>query len=320
MPDFYFSYYYSLYCPNPLPLLCTQKCYFFIPVSKTRQCYLLNKSKGLGEENSLKFIDTGDFGEIRNGTVYYRGRKDDVIKRFGHKVNMQLIESTVMQCPRVKTCSCIWLPKPLLLVVYFSSETLSSQELSDFLKCKLDDKHWPDKVVRVESMPTNSHGKISKLLLSWMFDKDMGSPQNLDTLKSNFLKELKIAMCRNFTYEQIKDKDFFSIGGTSFLAVTLCNKLSILCPQFGKFILPHLMSQRHIGEIMLMAHKEICVEEQKPKKRMKRCRSNSESYNDCVSKKTNDNISCNPVEFIVVWTFDTGKCVDASPTLFQTGL
>lgn len=235
---------------------------------------------------------------------------------------MQLVESTVMQCPRVKTCSCVWLPKPSLLVVYFSSETLNSQELSDFLKCKLDDKHWPDKVLRVDNLPTNSHGKISKVLISKMFEKSFGTPQNLDTLKSNLLKELKLTMCRNFTYEQIKDKDFFSIGGTSFLAVTMCNKLSFISPQFGKFLLPHLMSQRHnIGEILLMAQKEICIEEPKPKKRMKRSRSNTESFNDGASKKTNiETVSCNPIEFIVVWKFDTGKCVDASPTLFQTGL
>lgn len=237
---------------------------------------------------------------------------------------MQLIESTIMQCPRVKTCSCVWLPKPSLLVVYFSSETLNSQELSDFLKCKLDDKHWPDKVVRVDNLPTNSHGKISKLLISSMCEKNLGNPQNLDsmTLKSIFLKELKVAMCRNFTYEQIKDKHFFAIGGTSFLAVSMCNKLSLTCPQFGKLILPYLMSQRHtIGEIMIIVQKEICLEEPRSKKRTKRCMSHPESFNDYASKKTNrESVLCNSLEFIVVWSYDTGKCVDASPTLFQTGL
>ncbi|KOB65607.1 putative AMP dependent ligase [Operophtera brumata] len=280
-----------------------------ILASKTRQCFLLNKSKGLKEENFLKFVDTGDYGEINNGTVYYRGRKDDTIKRFGHKVHLQLIESTVMQCPRVKTCSCIWLPKPLLLVVYFSAETLNSQELSDFLKCKLDDKHWPDKVIRVDNLPTNSHGKISKLLVSSMFEKSFGKSQNLDimTLKLNFLKELKLALGGNFTYEQVKDKHFFSIGGTSFHAVSMCNRLSLICPQFGKFILPYLMSQVHtIEEIMLIVHKEICLEETKSKKRTKRSISHPES--DCSPKKANnEKLSCNPVEFIVLWAYDTGK-------------
>lgn len=298
---------------------------FFITVSKSRKCIILNKSKGHEEENSLKFVDTGDYGEMRNGTIYYRGRKDDNIKRFGHKINLQYIESTIMQCPRVKSCSCIWLPKPLLLVVYFSSETLTSQELSDFLKCKLDDKHWPDKIVRVDNMPTNPHGKISKLILSKMYEKVINNvPATLDSLKLSFLKELQVIMSRKFTYDEVKHKDFFAIGGTSFLAVSMCNKLSLTCPQFGKFILPYLMSQRKtIDEIMQLAQKELCIEDTKTKRKMKRSKSNAESMQDSPSfKKVSTNIdnSSNPVEFVILWTYDTGKCVDASPTLFQYGL
>ncbi|XP_028161809.1 beta-alanine-activating enzyme [Ostrinia furnacalis] len=292
-----------------------------ILVSKSRKCIILNKSKGNEEENSLKFLDTGDLAEVRNGTIYYRGRKDDIVKRFGHKINLQFIESTIMQCPRVKTCSCVWLPKPLLLVVYFSSETLSSQELSDFLKCKLDDKHWPDKIVRVDNLPTNPHGKISKLILSKMYEKVINVPQTIDSLKVSLLKELQVVMSRNFTYDAIKHKDFFSIGGTSFLAVSMCNKLSLTCPQFGKLILPYLMSQKNtIDEIMQLAQKELCLEDTKPKRKMKRSRSIVESIQDNNSfKKISHESSSNPVEFIVLWTYDTGKCVDASPTLFQIG-
>ncbi|XP_041973079.1 beta-alanine-activating enzyme isoform X2 [Aricia agestis] len=54
-----------------------------ILVSKTRKCVILsNTEKVAGDSEAL---DTGDIGEIRNGTVYYRGRRDDVIKRFGNK-------------------------------------------------------------------------------------------------------------------------------------------------------------------------------------------------------------------------------------------
>ncbi|XP_045492128.1 beta-alanine-activating enzyme [Colias croceus] len=293
-----------------------------ILMSKTRKCVILNKTKGVDEENSLKFIDTGDMGEIRNGTIYYRGRRDDTIKRFGHKVNLQLIESTIMQCPRVKTCSCVWLPKPLLLVVYFSSETLSSQELSDFLKCKLDDKHWPDKIIRVDNLPTNPHGKISRQILAQMFEKILPLPQSVSSLKLLFLKELKFILNRNFTYEEIKDKDYFSLGGTSFLAISMCNKLCLTCPQFGKLILPHLLSRKStIEDIMQLAVKELGMEI-KPKKRLKRPRSNTESFlstTQSIKKATEVPSSSNPIDFVVAWSYDTGKCVDASPSLYQHG-
>ncbi|CAH0397000.1 unnamed protein product [Chilo suppressalis] len=290
-----------------------------ILVSKSRKCIILNKSKSNEEENSLKFVDTGDIGEIKNGTIYYRGRRDDVVKRFGHKINLQSIESIAMQCPKVKTCSCVWLPKPLLLVVYFSSESLTSCELSDFLKCKLDDKHWPDKIVRVENLPMNLHGKISKSNLLKMNKKVSYVTTSLDSLKVLFQKELCLILNAQFTYDEIKYKDFFSIGGTSFLAVSLCNKISHKCSEFGKFILPYLMSQRYtIDEIMQLAQKQLSSEEIKGKGKVKRSRSNLGSSSETqIMKKANNNICTSPVEFTVLWSYDTGKCVDASPTLFQ---
>ncbi|CAH4036098.1 unnamed protein product [Pieris brassicae] len=291
-------------------------------MSKTRKCVVLNKCTGTEEQSSLKFVDTGDIGEIRNGTIYYRGRRDDIIKRFGHKVNLQHIEIVIMQCPRVKTCSCVWVPKPFLLVVYFSSESLTSQELSDFLKCKLDDKHWPDKIIRVDNLPTNSHGKISRQMLAQMFEKVQPLPQSVSSLKVLLLKELKVSLNKTFIYDEIKDKDFFSLGGTSFLAISMCNKLSLTCPEFGKFILPYLLTQKStIDQVMQTALKELHMEN-KTKKRLKRTRSTSESHfsaSHSIKKIMETSSSSNPVDFIVAWSFDTGKCVDASPTLFQHG-
>ncbi|KAF9421749.1 hypothetical protein HW555_002430 [Spodoptera exigua] len=298
-----------------------------ILVSKTRKCVILNKSKGTEEQNSLKFLDTGDIGELKSGTVYYRGRRDDIIKRFGHKVNLMNIEAAIMQCPKVKTCACLWLPKPMLLVVYFSSETISSQELSDFLKCKLDDKHWPDKIIRVDNLPTNRHGKISKNILSNIFEKHVRMPQTEDSIKVTFIKELKASLGENFVYDQIKNKDFFALGGTSFLAVSLCNNLSQTCPQLGKLILPYLMTQKNtIDEIMEIVYKQLGSDEIKVKKPLKRTRSNSEKRFDSSSlasneivKKSSLEATIGSVEFTTIWKHDTGKCVDASPVLFQSG-
>ncbi|VVC89812.1 unnamed protein product [Leptidea sinapis] len=290
-------------------------------VSKTRKCIIFNRNTGNEEVNSLKFLDTNDVGEQKNGTIYYRGRRDDIIKRFGHKINLQSIESTIMLCPRVNSCSCVWLPKPMLLITYFSSDTLNSQELGDFLKCKLDDKCWPDKIVRVDNLPINPHGKVSRKLLAQMFEKLSPLKQSVKNLKNVLLKELKVTLNRNFTYDEVKDMDFYAIGGTSFLAMSMCNKISLTSPQFGKLILPYLLSQRHtIDEIVQLASKELDVESHKPRKRLRRTKSISNESNTLSrTQTTNKSVVgvSSPVEFMVVWTYDTGKCVDCSPTLFQ---
>ncbi|XP_050679936.1 beta-alanine-activating enzyme isoform X2 [Leptidea sinapis] len=290
-------------------------------ISKTRKCIIFNRNTGNEEVNSLKFLDTNDVGEQKNGTIYYRGRRDDIIKRFGHKINLQSIESTIMLCPRVNSCSCVWLPKPMLLITYFSSDTLNSQELGDFLKCKLDDKCWPDKIVRVDNLPINPHGKVSRKLLAQMFEKLSPLKQSVKNLKNVLLKELKVTLNRNFTYDEVKDMDFYAIGGTSFLAMSMCNKISLTSPQFGKLILPYLLSQRHtIDEIVQLASKELDVESHKPRKRLRRTKSISNESNTLSrTQTTNKSVVgvSSPVEFMVVWTYDTGKCVDCSPTLFQ---
>lgn len=291
-----------------------------ILASKTRKCILLNRKNGNKEENSIKFIDTGDIGEIRNGTVFYRGRVDDTIKRFGHKINLHSIESTVMQCPRVRSCSCVWLQTPLLLIVYFSAETLSSQELLDFLKCKLDEKYWPDKVIRVDTLPTNAHGKTSKEILVNIYKKS-NILQNVENIKSYLFKELKALVNKDLNYEDLQSKSFFSLGGTSFLAVTICNKLSLTFPEVGKHILPHLLSHnKSIGDVLKTITQDTNCLENKFKKSIKRNRSTSSHGENSISyKKGAGGIrNSNTVEFVVQWTFDTGKCVDASPALYKS--
>lgn len=271
-------------------------------------------------------MDTGDVGEIQNGTIYYRGRTDDVIKRFGYKINLQFIEGTVMHCPRIKACSCIWMPKPRLLVVYFSSETFSSQDLSDFLKCKLDDRHWPDKIIRVNNLPTNAHGKITRALVTKSFDT-LDYPVTLNNLKAKFLMELRDHLNQRFAFDDVKDKDFFSLGGTSFLAVSLSNKLSQTDAAFGRYILPHLLTpMKTIKQVIEEVGKEINKNTQenngvkKDIKTLKRVA--SESTSSCLESTSYKKNSATviPPQIVVIWTYNTNKCVDASPTLLPTDL
>ncbi|CAG5044755.1 unnamed protein product [Parnassius apollo] len=289
-----------------------------ILVSNTRKCVVLNSGNN-GEECSLKFIDTGDIGEVTQGTIYYRGRKDDTIKRFGNKVNLQFIENNIMEHSGLKTCSCIWLPKLMLLVVYFSSETVSCQELSDYIKSKLEDKYWPDKIIKVDSLPINAHGKTSKQILSKMFEGDLVAPKMKNSPSLAFQQELTLLLRNKFIIDEIKDKTFFSIGGTSFLAITICNKLSLLYPQLGSLILPYLIENKNtVQDIIQMIEKEYVDEKKISKKRTKRPESRSKRFAPNRGMKEILDKNKALVQFEELWKYDTGKCVDASPTLYVT--
>lgn len=263
---------------------------------------------------------------MKNGTIYYRGRRDEVIKRFGHRVNTLIIESTVMLCPKITACACIWLQKPMLLVVYYSSVTFNCQDLTNFLKCKLDDKHWPDKIIRVASIPINEHGKVSKKVLADLYNSELSLTISENSFKETFMTELNATLVSDMSYEDIKDKDFFSIGGTSFTAITICNRISQCCPEFGKILLPNLVTRRHtIDKIVQQARKRILNIETKEGKRKKARRRSSANESTALPAeeavvKRNTNTPSELAEFVVLWTYDTGKCIDASPTIFETDL
>lgn len=56
--------------------------------SHTRYC--------LTDSNETKTVKTGDLGELREGVLYYLGRKSRIVKRFGHKVVLHKLEETVL--------------------------------------------------------------------------------------------------------------------------------------------------------------------------------------------------------------------------------
>lgn len=291
-------------------------------MSKTRKCVVLNRVKLPESPTGMHYIDTGDLGEMKNGIIYYRGRRDDVIKRFGHKVNMQAIETVVMQCPKINSCSCIWLPKPSLLIVYYSSEMVDNQELIDFLKIKLDHISLPDRVIKVKSLPVNEHGKISKKILMKLYESSNTSSMSRENFRSKFLRELRSSLNLTCPYNVIKDKDFFSMGGTSILAVTLCNKLCHDYPELARLVLPHLLSHKNtIGKILRIVQKVEFVNTNANKLMLKSKRSKC-SIDESISetelpKRSNTEVNAK-VTLSEMWSYDTKKCVDATPALFES--
>lgn len=282
-----------------------------ILVSEQRKCLVLNNVNSQSDSECNR-IDTGDLGEMKNGTIYYRGRRDDTIKRFGHKVNLQFIEKNAMLHPDVIACSCIWIPKMLLLILYFSSDNIVGNTLAEFLKARLKESFLPDRIIRIKSLPMNEHGKASKESLIKLFENSKISQLNHD-FKTTFLNELKTSIDSNIVYDNVKDKDFFAIGGTSLLAVTLCNKLSAQFPEASKNVLPHLLSQKNsVAKIIRIASRA----ESKSSTRLKKRRSLSD-MNKTDSKMLKKSASCVKYSVEKSWSYDTRKCVDASPTLFE---
>jgi len=115
---------------------------------------------------------TGDLARIDDdGNLIITGRAKDLIKSGGEWINPAEIEAIIGALPPVSLAAVIgrsdlkWGERPLLLVELRREETVSDDELLVALKGRIPSWWMPDRVVRLDAMPTAPTGKIDKIQL-----------------------------------------------------------------------------------------------------------------------------------------------------------
>ena len=118
------------------------------------------------------FFDTGDVATIdANGYMQITDRSKDVIKSGGEWISSIDLENLAVGHPKVMEAAVIgvghpkWGERPLLVVVLKKDQTVTKDELLDFMRDKI--AHWwmPDDVVVVDEIPHTATGKILKTAL-----------------------------------------------------------------------------------------------------------------------------------------------------------
>lgn len=122
------------------------------------------------------WFDTGDVGMIdEDGYLQITDRSKDVIKTGGEWVSSIDIENAALAHPAVAQAGVIgvahpkWQERPLLIVARKEGKSVSSDEIREFLKDKLDKIAWPDAVEFVDEIPLGATGKVLKTELRKMF-------------------------------------------------------------------------------------------------------------------------------------------------------
>lgn len=115
------------------------------------------------------FLPTGDLVEVaRDGTVSIRGREKDIIIRGGRNIDVTEVESAVARHPHVDQACVVPVPDDVLgervaVLLVTSRDDLDLPELQRHLgEQGLTKGKWPEYVFRVERLPQNRVGKLSR--------------------------------------------------------------------------------------------------------------------------------------------------------------
>ncbi len=123
---------------------------------------------GKETENVLRggWLYTGDLASIdREGYIYIKGRKKEMINVRGLNVYPREIEELIYKHPDVKEVACVGISHPHrgeVPVVFVVGENIDTRELIKYLRANLASYKVPLKVIVKDSLPKNATGKILK--------------------------------------------------------------------------------------------------------------------------------------------------------------
>lgn len=126
------------------------------------------------EQSALHFRDgwfyPGDLAERdQEGYVYLRGRSKDMVIRGGVNIYPNEIEDVAMRLPAMQECSVVGLPDQdlgeIVACAWVAGAALTEEALIDHCRQHLAPYKVPAKWLRLDALPTNSGGKVNKLVV-----------------------------------------------------------------------------------------------------------------------------------------------------------
>ncbi len=121
---------------------------------------------------------TGDMALLCKGSYKILGRNSvDIIKSGGYKISALEIEERLRQHPAIEECAVVGLPNEewgevVVAAIVSSQADLRTAVLKDWLVDKLPGYKIPRRYLKVEALPRNTLGKVTKkVLVGWFLDQ-----------------------------------------------------------------------------------------------------------------------------------------------------
>lgn len=170
-----------------------------------------------------KIYRTGDLAKyLPDGTVYFLGRNDDQVKIRGYRIELGEIEQQILKQEQVKNAAVVVRTTEsgdkYLDAYYTSDEEDKSEHIKYDLLKNLPDYMIPAHIVKIDSIPLTSNGKLDYKQLP-IINNLQGSGFILP--RNNTEEELLIIWSEllSINREEIStDANFFELGGHSLMA------------------------------------------------------------------------------------------------------
>ena len=112
---------------------------------------------------------TGDIGvrKSEDSLIYFRGRKDSLIKHMGYRIELGEIEHILVnELKVVKNCCVVYDFSKKQIVLYYEPLRFDKRQIQQKLMKVFPRYMIPTIWNQVEELPRNTNGKIDRLLLS----------------------------------------------------------------------------------------------------------------------------------------------------------
>ncbi len=175
---------------------------------------------------------TGDLARwLPNGTIEYKGRKDNQVKIRGYRIELGEVEKSILLLESVNQC-CVLVkedPRGNSLVAYVVVEgEFDKEQLQAQLKETLPEYMIPMLWVELEEMPLTSNGKIDKKSLPEI-DESLLLRRKYVAPRNKVEEELVAVWQELLNLDKIGIYDnFFELGGHSLLVVQLISRIQKL--------------------------------------------------------------------------------------------
>ncbi|GHU41877.1 hypothetical protein FACS1894111_04880 [Clostridia bacterium] len=179
------------------------------------------------EDTKIMYL-TGDLARILpNGNVLYYGRADSQVKVNGFRIELSGIETVMQTCPLIRDVVAVAQRDSrgngVLCCYYTAKDVLEPDVLKQFALSHLPGYMVPTAFLQIAEIPLTANGKLNKRALptiaqavSSEYEAPVGqTEERLAEVYSQLLSIEKVS----------RGAEFFSIGGTSILAISAVAKL-----------------------------------------------------------------------------------------------